>query len=435
MSGSSARTPFADGLSEPQAGAGFLAEASRLLADSLDYEGTLATVARLSLPYLGAWCIVDLCIDGRMKRAAVVHTDPEMEGLARRLANGWPPDGDDPLGIPRAVRTRRTEVIREIPDDELAAAAHGDENLRILRALGVGSLLIVPLTARGNVLGAITYVSPRDGRPHGAADVALAEDLAARCAIALDNARLYRASVEAQRKAEEASAARTQFLAVMSHELRTPLTAVVAFAELLETEVLGPVRDKQREALQRIMTNSWHLVGIIDEVLVYSRAEAGKLELREEETDLARIVEEVGVVLSPEAQRSGIALEVEPAREPALLRTDPGKVRQILYNLIGNAIKYTGEGGVHVWTGRNPEQPPTMFVRIHDTGPGIDGAERERIFEPFTQGDNYLTRTAGGMGLGLSISRKLARLLGGDITLESTPGEGSTFTLHLPVRS
>lgn len=419
---------------EPQAGGRFLAEASRLLADSLDYETTLATVAGLSLPYFGAWCIVDLCTNGEMRRVAVLHTDPEMQALARRLESGWPPERDDPLGAPRAVRRRETEIIANIPDEMLITVSRGEENLRILRALGMGSLLVVPLLARGEVLGAITYVSPQKGRAHGTEDVALAEDVAARCAIALDNARLHRTALEAQRTAEEASAAKSQFLAVVSHELRTPLTGIVAFAELLETQVLGPMEAKQQEACARIKANSWQLVSIIEEILIFSRAEAGKLEVNREEADIAEIALEVVRVLEPTAARGGVALHFACEEAPPRLWTDPGKVRQILYNLIGNATKFTRQGQITVTVDWDRSTSTDLQLHVRDTGPGIAPEEQERIFEPFTQVDSTHTRAVGGTGLGLSIARKLAQLLGGDTTLQSTPGEGSTFTLHLPFR-
>jgi signal transduction histidine kinase len=416
-----------------QAGSSFLAEASRLLADSLDYEATVATVAGLSLPYFGAWCFVDLCTNGEMHRAAVIHTDPAMQELARRLEADWPPERDDPFGVPRAVRTRETEVIADIPDEMLIAVSRSEENLQILRRLGMESLLVVPLLARGEVLGAITYVIPRGGRAHGRGDLALAEDLAARCAIALDNARLHREAQEARRVAEGASTAKSQFLAVISHELRTPLTGVVAYAELLETEVLGPVSPKQREALARIKVNSWHLVSIIDEILVYSRAEAGRIEVNREETDVVQIAREVTRILEPEAERSRVALLFECGEMVPRLFTDSRKVRQILLNLIGNATRYTRQGQITVTIECDRTTSEDCRIHVRDTGPGIAPEEHERIFEPFIQADSSHTRAVGGTGLGLSISRKLAQLLGGDITLRSTPGEGSTFTLHLPL--
>lgn len=416
---------------QAQAGAPFLAAAGRILADSLDYETTLGSVAALSLPYLGAWCIVDVCREGEMRRAAVVHADPEMQELARQLTSGWPPERDDPFGLPRAVLTRETEIIRSVPDEMLAEVAHGEENLRVLRALGMGSLLVVPLVARGDVLGAITYVSPRGGRVHGREDVALAEDLAARCAIALDNSRAYAQAEAARRKAEEASAAKGQFLAVMSHELRTPLTGVVAYAELIETEVLGALSAKQREACERIRANSWYLVSIIDEILTLSRAEAGRLEVRAVEVDVVEVAREAARILETEAQRRGVAVHFESAQESFRVRTDPGKVRQILLNLVGNATKFTESGEIRVVV----EVPGTgEEVRIHvsDTGRGVALEDQELIFEPFTQVNSTYGRATGGTGLGLSISRKLARLMGGDVTIRSAPGDGSTFTFHLP---
>ena len=418
---------------QPQTDGRFLAEASRLLADSLDYEETLATVAALSLPHLGAWCIVDLCMGGEMRRAAVIHADAGMQVLARKLESSWPPEREDPLGIPRAVQTRQTEVIAAISDEMLTNVSRGEENLQILRSLGMGSLLVVPLLARGEVLGAITYVSPRHGRVYNEEDTALAEDLAARCAIALDNARLYREAREAWRVAAEASATKSQFLAVMSHELRTPLTAVIAYAELLETQVLGPMVARQQEACARIKVSSWHLVSIIDEILVYSRAEAGRLEVHREETDVGQIAQEVVLILRPEAERRGVSLQIEGGERPARLWTDSGKVRQILLNLVGNATRYTEQGQILVTVDCDASASAGLSVQVRDTGPGIPPEAQGRIFEPFTQADSSHTRAFGGTGLGLSISLKLARLLGGDITLRSTPGEGSTFTLHLPL--
>ena len=378
-----------------QAGAGFLAEASRLLADSLDYETTLATVAGLSLPYFGAWCIVDLCTNGRMRRAEVLHTDPQMQALARRLESGWPPERDDPFGAPRAVRTRKTEIIARVPDEMLVAVSRSEENLQILRSLGMGSLLVVPLLARGEVLGAITYVSPQSGRAHGGDDVALAEDLAARCAIALDNARLLREAQDARRVAEEASAVKSQFLATMSHELRTPLTGVIAYAELLETGVLGPMEAKQQEACARITASCWYLVSIIDEILVFSRAEAGMVKVNAEATDVVEIARDVVQIVEPAAEHSRLALRFECGERTPPLWTDPGKVRQILLNLLGNATKFTRQGQITVTV--TCERSPSEGVQIHirDTGPGIDRARRTRADLRAVHASRLLPRPCG----------------------------------------
>jgi signal transduction histidine kinase len=239
-------------------------------------------------------------------------------------------------------------------------------------------------------------------------------------------------TAERARVAERASEAKSQFLATMSHELRTPLTGVIGYADLLESGVLGQVSARQHEAVARIKSSSWHLVSIIDEILSLSRAEAGRVEVRAEAVDIAEIACEIVRMMEPAAALEGLELHLRNGDgEPAPAWTDPGKVRQILLNLVGNAIRYTRQGSVTVEVDRS--LPDWLAIHVRDTGPGICPEDQERVFEPFTQIDSSLTRTEGGTGLGLAISRRLAQFLGGDIALQSVPGKGSTFTVTLPV--
>jgi two-component system, chemotaxis family, CheB/CheR fusion protein len=234
----------------------------------------------------------------------------------------------------------------------------------------------------------------------------------------------------AKEAAERAAEAKSQFLAIMSHELRTPLTAVIGIADLMETEVVGPMNDLQRKHLSRITASAWHLVSIIDEVLTYSQADAGRTQVRLGTTDIAGITGEVAGMLEFTAREKDVALEVEGVDRPVFAFSDAGKIRQILTNLVGNAIKFTDRGTVRVSV---TETEGKVQVRITDTGPGIKSEMVEAVFEPFFQGDNSSTREKGGAGLGLAVSRRLARLLGGDVHLETVPGDGSTFTLHVPL--
>ena len=425
------------------AGSTFLADASRLLAGSLDYEATLAVVAGLALPHLGAWCIVDVVEeDGAMRRLAIVHPDPAVQALARRLERGWPPHVDDPLGAPVVVRTRRPELIPEVTDDMLRAAAHGDENLRLLRALGIGSLMVAPMIARGHVHGAITFVSPQAGYRYGDGDLALAEDLAARAAMAIDNARLLRAADRALSEARAASRAKSEFLATMSHELRTPLNAVVGYAELLEMELAGPLTEGQREQITRIRTSSRHLLGLVDEVLDLARVEAGQLPVAAETARAADAVAEAAEAARAFADARGVTLETACGGAEPCYVGDVGRVVQVLEGLLSNAVKFTPPGGrVRVSCGattapgheaRLTSAGPWVCFDVEDTGIGIAPERLAMVFTPFHQEQGGRTRTEEGPGLGLTTARHLARLMGGDVTLKSEVGVGSCFTLWLP---
>jgi PAS domain S-box-containing protein len=197
----------------------FLVEASRLLAKSLDVETTLATVARLSLPHLGSWCMVDLLEGDHMRRLAIIHPDPAQQALAEQLREGWPPLRDDPLGIPSAMETGRSQVVYPVTDEMLIAAARSPENLAILRALEIGSFMTIPLLARGDILGAITYVSPNHGDSFTPLDLVLGEDLAARIAIAIDNSRLMRDAQRARASAELAEERFSRIIAIAAEAI------------------------------------------------------------------------------------------------------------------------------------------------------------------------------------------------------------------------
>jgi signal transduction histidine kinase len=435
------RKPVAADDPGERASSAFLAAASRLLADSLDYERTLATVAGLALPGLGAWCIVDVVEpNGAMRRLAIVHPDPELRPLVHQLQHSWPPEHEDPLGLPAALRTRQPELVPEVTESLLARVARDEANLALLRRLRLGSFLVVPLIARGQVLGAITFISGKERR-YTPADVALADDLSARAAIAIDNARLYRAARAARVEAEAANRAKGQFLAIMSHELRTPLNAILGYAQLLEMGIDGPLPEGSREKLGRIQASGRHLLGLINEVLDVARVESGRVELQREVASVADAVAAALSMVTPEAAACGLAVDDRCAGTDARFRGDPLRVRQILVNLLTNACKFTRTGGqVTLSCELVPDAPATQphrtgpwtAIHVEDNGIGIPPERLEAIFEPFVQADSELTRSQGGAGLGLAISRQLARLMDGELLVESEPGRGSRFTLLLP---
>jgi signal transduction histidine kinase len=409
----------------------FLADASRLLALSLDFETTLSAVAALALPFLGSWCFVDVVLaDGSMRRLAVIHPDASRQLLARKLEAGWPPERDDPVGVPRAMRTRRSEVIPHVTDEMLRAAARDPENLDTLRQLGIGSLMVVPLIARDEVLGAITFVGASTGHQYTEDDLDLAEDLAARGATAIDNALLFRAAERARAEAEEANRAKSLFLTTMSHELRTPLNAIAGYAELLEMEIKGPLNEEQRDQVARIQTNQRHLLGLVNAVLDFAKLSAGRMELRLEPVLIEEVLDAVEPMVAPLAAKKGLAYPHECSGAGVVAHADREKVEQILVNLLTNAVKFTAsDGRIDLACTVEGEQ---VVVRVRDTGIGVAAEHLESIFEPFVQVRDGLTRTEEGTGLGLAISRSLAREMGGALEVQSQPGEGSTFVLRLP---
>ena len=241
-------------------------------------------------------------------------------------------------------------------------------------------------------------------------------------AVSIETARLFH-------EAQEASRAKSQFIATMSHELRTPLNAILGYVDLLLLGVPEPVGEPSRVHVDRIRTSARHLLELIDSILSFARMEAGHEEVHLETVDLAGLARESVELLEPIARRNALVLSCDVPDAPVHVRTDLSKVRQILFNLISNAIKFTDRGRVDV---RIETGDGHALVTVQDTGIGIPPEDLTRIFEPFRQVEGTLTRRTGGTGLGLSVARSLCDLLGATLDVESEQGKGSTFTLRLP---
>ena len=418
----------------------FLAEASSILAASLDYEDTLPTIAKLAVPFLADACLIDVVeADGDVRRVAAVHRDAgRADAIEEALRAKHDPTA---LHHPvlRALRTGMSDLFPEYPP---AARRVGEmptrptpsgfprisgEHLRAdpygsLGSLRPTSLIVVPLFARGRTRGAITLIIESGERRYGTRDLSLAEEFARRAGLAVDNARLYH-------DAQVANHARTDFLGAMSHELRTPLNAIIGYTELLLMGVPASIPDAARQQVERARSASHNLLHLIDEVLAFSKLETGREELRPGSAQLSAVVTEAASVIAPLAVERRLDLRVDTPSEPVTLETDIGKVRHILLNLLSNAVKFTETGDVVLTAAVEND---TVRFEVRDTGIGIPVQHHERIFDPFWQLENKASRRVAGTGIGLSVARRLARLLGGDITVSSRPGEGSTFTVRVP---
>jgi signal transduction histidine kinase len=409
---------------EGQRRAAFLAEVSALLAGSLDYEVTLARVARLAVPVLADWCAIDILDDdGEVRRLAVAHTDPARVEWAYELQRRYPFDPDSPRGVANVLRTGASELYPQIDDALLVASARSPDHLEALRQVGFSAAIVVPLAARGRVFGAVTLVMAESGRHYDAQDLRLAEDLAHRSALAIDNARLYS-------EAQWANRAKDEFLAVLSHELRTPLNPIIGWTQLMRRGTLPP--SQQVKALEIIERNGKLQNQLIEDLLDVSRIAEGKLSFQPRAIDLLPLVQAAVEAVRHPAEQKEVALLCRWEDRSLPVTGDPTRLSQVCWNLLTNAIKFTPVGGqIHVTLERCTH---AVRLSVQDTGIGIHPRFLPHVFERFRQADSSSTRKQGGLGLGLFIVRYIVELHGGKITAHSEgEGRGARFVVELPV--
>jgi PAS domain S-box-containing protein len=409
----------------------FLAEASAALASSLDYEATLRSVARLAVPRLADWCVVHIAEDGQhLKQLAIMHIDPARTAEAEELGRRFPPDPNAPRGLLNVLRTGKSEYYPEIEDALLTRMARDEDHLNVMRAVGMKSAMLVPLAARNRTLGVITFVASESHPLYTAADLALAEDLARRAALAVDHALLFAEAYRARAEAEEANRMKDEFLATVSHELRTPLNAIVGWSHMLRTRSFDEATTVR--ALETIERNAKSQAQIVEDILDVSRIITGKLRLDVQPVDLAAIIDAALDSVRPAAEAKEIRLQaiLDPRAGP--VSGDANRLQQVVWNLLANAVKFTPKNErIQVRLGRVDSQ---VEIIVADTGQGIRADLLPFVFDRFRQGDSTSTRLHGGLGLGLAIVRHLVELHGGTVTAESAgEDQGATFTVKLPL--
>jgi PAS domain S-box-containing protein len=410
---------------QSEIGTRILADASAALVETLDYDATVRTVARLAIPAFADACVVDVVSeDGRVWQLDSANVSRDKEEVARELRRRFPLKLESAHPVCDVIRSGVPRVHEEVTESMLHAFARDEEHLHVLHELGARSSIHVPLIAAGETFGAVSFFMTESGRRYTTKDLSLAEELARRAAIAIERARLYESALLANQ-------AKSDFLAVMSHELRTPLTTIMGYTDLMISGLPDPISPKAHLYLERVRSAAWHLLSLIEQILVYTRLEIGREKLHPERLVVRELLTEAAALIEPVAAERGLRFAVEPVAEPIVIETDLTKIRQILVNLLSNAVKFTDAGEVRLgasWDGN------VVNFMVRDTGIGIAAEHRERVFDAFWQVDQSSTRRVGGTGLGLAVSRRLARLLGGDITLTSTPGEGTLFCVRLPAR-
>jgi PAS domain S-box-containing protein len=402
----------------------FIAEASEMLASSLDYETTLSNVARLAVPRLADWCVVHVIgEDSRPQQLAAAHTDESKLELLRELNRRYPSGLDTAHGYRRVAQTGQPELLPEITEKLLADVARDEEHLKLLRALGLKSTLCVPLIARERTLGAITFATAESGRVYDSSVLALAEDLARRAASAVDNARLYQEAQRANRTKEE-------FLATLSHELRTPLTPIIGWVHMIRRGMMKA--EDLDNSLAVVENNSQVLTRLINDLLDMSAILSGKMRIEKLPVSLNATIKEAVETVRPVAEKRGIKLDAQFCESDyILIHGDRTRLVQIFWNILANAIKFSDEGShVRVTCEANERE---VRVVIEDDGLGIKPEFLTHVFERFRQADSSKTRKHGGLGIGLALVKSFVEAHGGSVTAESAgDGRGSRFTVRLP---
>jgi signal transduction histidine kinase/PAS domain-containing protein len=397
----------------------FLAAASDVLAQSLDYETTLTRLAGLTLPVLADWCMVDMLTeDGSLGRLVSQHVDPAQQPLAAKARSPQPAHGHP---IYEAIRGGRPVLHQPLPDGLLQALGEDAQHLAVLEELHVRALLFVPLTTRGRNIGAITLALTSDGRRYEREDLQLAEELGRRAAVAVDNARLYQ---EAQR----AIRVREEVLAVVSHDLKNPLSSVsmnsLLIAGLAPADSLG---ERIRGLAGACRGAARRMDRLIEDLLDFASIQAGRLSLSPAQHGLGGLLEEAREMMMPLANEKRIRFDLELPEEALDLRCDRDRILQVLSNLVGNAIKFTPANGA-VTLSVEPSATQVTFT-LADTGPGISPEQLPRIFDRYWRADRTARR---GAGLGLAIAKAIVEAHGGRIWADSRLGDGTRVHFTIP---
>lgn len=402
----------------------FLAEATTRLSSSLDLHTTLESVARLVAERVADYCLVDVrSDDGQgVKRMVAVAREQHNRPLAEALLHFTPPRAPS-SPIWRVLETGRSELLPEMTPAMVEAAAQNAEHRVALERVGPRSVMLVALNARERTLGALTVVSNDPARRYTEHDLRFLEDLAWRAALAVDNARLFR-------RAEQAVEARDEFVAIATHELRAPLSALgLQLLSLRRTVDAGKqlTPEQLRQSLAKAQRQTEWLGQLIHHLLDVSRISTGQMELEREVVELCELVERLVMYFEEKLAAAGVT-PVLHSNEPVVARVDKLRVEQVLINLLSNVMKYAPGQPVELSVERQERE---VVLGVRDYGPGISPEVQARIFERFQRASGKHSRES--LGLGLYVSRQIARAHGGELTVESSPGQGSHFRLRLPV--
>lgn len=400
----------------------YLSEAHKVLTSSLDYKKTLNRIASLAVPKIADWCMIEL-IDrnGELEQVALTHKDAARVKWAREFRKKYPSRLDDPSGVAEAIRTGKSAFFSHITDDMLVAAAINEDHLKALRSLGFSSIMLAPLFSDKSCIGCITFVSTETKRQYDQSDLAMADEIASRASLALQNAGLYKS-------AQEAIVLRDNFISMASHELKTPVTSLRIFTQVLQKQSRQSGDDATCKYLAKMDRQLSKLTDLIFNMLDISKMRDGQMELNKHRFSLDDMAKEI--VESLQYGSNGHVISIQGSTGK-IIYGDEERIGQVLANLISNAVKYSPNADkvlVHLST-----KDDSVVCRVEDFGIGIDSSHTRRIFERFYRVSDEIHNTYPGLGIGLFLSSEIIKRHNGRIWVKSQKGKGSSFSFSLPI--
>lgn len=415
----------------------FLLNASKILAESLDYDKTLSNVAKLAVRSIADWCSIELLENGSMKRVTVQHIDPEKREFAKKLQKEYPrhPERENSM-LDKVIEAKEPLLIEQIPDELLHQQAVDKKHYRILKKLGLESAIIAPMLIRGEIKGVITLISESPDRIYTKKDEEFAVELARYAGLAIEDARLYREAKTLNEELEERVQRRTRqlekvneelesFSYSVSHDLRAPLRAIAGYTDLLLDNHAQNLNGEGKKFLRILKDESTRMGELIDDLLAFSRM--SRKEKHFVDCSMNEIVDNAIKSISATYDEESFELDVA---ELSSVPMDPKLMKQVWINLIGNAITYRKPGSVaHIAIESYNGEPGAWFV-ISDDGIGFDEKYREKIFGVFER--LHTDSEIPGTGIGLALVKRIVQRHSGDVEVESTPGKGTTFKFSIP---
>lgn len=400
----------------------FLSHASELLSSSLDYNKTLTTIAQLAVPQIADWCTIDMLTKaGEPELLVVAHKDPEKVAWGEQLREESPIDMDAPTGLGNVIKTGKPEFYPLITDEMLAASAKSQKELKLWRSIGFTSVIIVPLRSGDKTIGAITFVTTESRKRYTESDLHMAEELARRASLAIENADLYQ-------EAQDAIRMRDEFIALASHELKTPVTSLKIFMHALQHQLRKQLtEDIADHPFKKMDDQVGKLTQLINDLLNVSQLRRGKLNFAMEKFDLNQVLKETIEQAQQISKAHQIILKGKIDKK---LYGDKNRISQVIMNLLTNAIKYSPAAekiSLHVGS-----KEDAVVIRVEDNGIGIEKEHQKKIFDQYYRVTSFEEQTYPGLGMGLFIAAEIVKRHGGKIWVEGEKGKGSTFSVSLP---